>query len=99
MFSNLGLLAGGKCPDGEGCERIRCFFNHGGQSRPPPRPPAGTGNLKKRPLDAVKSESPSSPNKTVKKAVDLVPPTKIVGPSPSPVKAKVRHITRDITDV
>jgi hypothetical protein len=83
MFSNLGLLSHGKCPDGEGCTRLRCFFNHG-QSRPPPRPAAGTstGSIKKRPLEEVKPTS-SSPIKAIKKS-DGTPAAKVAKPTPVP---------------
>jgi len=85
MFTNLGLLSHGKCPDGEGCTRIRCFFNHG-QSRPPPRPAAGpntsTSTVKKRPLEEVKPTSSSSIN-TAKKS-DGMPAAKIAKPTAVP---------------
>jgi hypothetical protein len=74
MFSNLGLLGQGKCPDGEGCTRIRCLFNHGTSQSRRPAPTTGasssTGNLKKRPLDENTEASSATPSKTVKRPVD-----------------------------
>lgn len=98
MFSNLGLLSSGKCPDGEGCKRIRCFFGHAGQSRPPPRPTTttSTSSIKKRPLDEVKdAPSSSSTVKTVNKSVDSAPAAKVAKPTPI---SKVSRITRYISD-
>lgn len=60
MFSNLGLLKSGKCPEGESCTRIRCFLNHGPTDNATPTKTASTKTEKKRPVDP----SLTSPLKT-----------------------------------
>jgi hypothetical protein len=52
MFSNLGLLRSGKCPDGDTCTRARCFFSHGPADRS--NSETGTGSPSRKPVEIRK---------------------------------------------
>jgi hypothetical protein len=79
MFSNLGLLSSGKCPDNDQCTRVRCFFSHKGQPPTPSRKPVVAkakptlvSAPQKRPVEAGPSNVRELPNK--RQATELVVP-------------------------
>lgn len=72
MFSNLGLLKSGICPDGAACQRARCLFHHDSEARQ--RVKTGTkgsssaaidpsSTPKKRPSESPTSQTREAPVK------------------------------------
>jgi hypothetical protein len=84
MFSTLGLLKSGKCPEGDSCTRPRCFFNHG-PSADDSTPSKSTKTERKRPLDPTLI-SPAKMSDSVKRAGDVDSsgrgPGKVAKPTP-----------------
>ena len=79
MFSNLGLLKNGICPDGTGCRRVRCFFTHNDEPRP--RQKTGTNGSSSAAIDASSTARKRPPETPTSQARDMTSKKRAVEPS------------------
>lgn len=109
MFSTLGLLQSGECPDREQCTRVRCFFSHNDRPTVTRKPGKGKDRAapvavpQKRPAEPQSplflydspGQSPAQRRVTDSTAVSVTPPTPPVVPKPRPeVQRKVAEVVK-----
>lgn len=99
MFSTLGLLSGGRCPDKDQCTRVRCFFSHDNQPLPSRKPGKATSvsvpqkrPTERDPLFLYDSPGQSPVKRPMTSSTAITPPTPPVVPRVKPVVPSARKV-------